>query len=165
MSRWSSASGARPASTSCTGPYQLLDPAELTWLADAGQRLVVSQLDMIAFSNPSYHPSSSLFHAVRNLQRHTMRFADGVTFISEFGMQSALAECPDLDRSRCFVVSCGVDTMAPVEAGRSPAPSMAGLADPPFVACLAATFWHKNRQHAIAVFAELCSRQATRVSS
>ena len=134
-------------------PYQLLDPNELTWLIDAGQRLAVSQLDMIAFSNPSYHPSPPLFHAVRNLQRHTMRLADAVTFISDFGMQSAVAECPDVDATRCWVVGCGADP-APM-ADRRPPASTGGIPER-FIACVSATFWHKNRQHAIAVFDELC---------
>jgi glycosyltransferase involved in cell wall biosynthesis len=136
-------------------PYQLLDPAELTWLAEAGQRLIVGQLDMIGFANPSYHPSPALFHAVRNLQRHTMRLADAVTFISQFGMDWALAECPDLDPTRCFHVSCGTDVREGVAAGQ---PRERPPVEGPFIACIAATFWHKNRQHAIAVFAELCRR-------
>jgi glycosyltransferase involved in cell wall biosynthesis len=136
-------------------PYQLLDPGELEWLAGAAERFLVSQLDMIAFSNPSYHPSAALFHAVRNLQRRTMRFADGVTFISEFGRTTALIECPDLDPSRCFVVSCGTEAM---QIDAMSAPEAAPLVDPPFIACLAATFWHKNRPHAISVFAQLCRR-------
>lgn len=135
-------------------PYQLLDPAELPWLVGAGERLMVSQLDMIGFSNPSYHPSAPLFHAVRNLQRYTMRIADAVTFISDFGMETSIAECPDLDRTRCFVVSCGADAEPPVGARLSP--SVAARVRGPFIACISATFWHKNRRHAIAVFETLC---------
>jgi glycosyltransferase involved in cell wall biosynthesis len=135
-------------------PYQLLDPADLHWLSAAAARLVVSQLDMIAFANPSYHPSAALYHGVRNLQRHTMRLADGVTFISHFGMQTAIAECPDLDRSRCFVVSCGADAQPPQD--REPSTALAGRLPERYIACLSATFWHKNRQHAVAVFDALC---------
>lgn len=133
-------------------PYQPLDPGELTWLARAGARFVTSQLDMIAFSNPRYHPAPALFHAVRNLQRHTMRLADAVTFISEFGRQTALAECPDLDPERTSVVGCGADA-DPLPGRR---PDLPTPLDDGFVVCTSATFWHKNRQHAIRVFAELC---------
>ena len=127
----------------------MLDPAELGWLADAGIALFVSQLDMIAFSNPSYHPSPALFHAVRNLQRHVMRIADGVTFISDFGMQTRRSRsAPTSITRRLFVVSCGVDS-EPCQPGPS------GVSGP-FVLCLAATFWHKNRQHALRVFERLC---------
>ena len=109
---------------------------------------------MIAFSNPAYHPSQALFHAVRNLQRHAMRTADGVTFISEFGRQAAVAECPDLGASRMFVVGCGADPFIP--AMRAPSPDVAARVPGPFVACISATFWHKNRQHAIRTFDLLC---------
>jgi glycosyltransferase involved in cell wall biosynthesis len=137
-------------------PYQLLDPGELDWLSNAAARLVVSQLDMIAFSNPTYHPSAALYHAVRNLQRHTMRLADGVTFISDFGMRTAIAECPDIEDSRCFVVGCGADA-EPLTSGE-PSDSLAARMPDRFIACVSATFWHKNRQHAVAVFETLCNQ-------
>lgn len=135
-------------------PYQPLDPGELGWLTGAGARLLTSQLDVIAFANPTYHPSSALFHAVRNLQRHALRMADGVTFISEFGRQATLAECPDLDVTRTFVVSCGADAEPPDD----PAPSahVAARLTGRFIVCTSATFSHKNRQHAIRVFGALC---------
>jgi glycosyltransferase involved in cell wall biosynthesis len=138
-------------------PYQLIDPSEAAWLESAAERLVLGQLDMIAFSNPSYHPSPALFHSVRNLQRAMMRSADGVAFISDFGRATALAECPDLDAERLFTVSCGADPTPPP----LPAPSercREQVGDRPFIACTSATFWHKNRPHAIAVFTELCDR-------
>lgn len=133
-------------------PYQLIDPGELPWVAETDARLLIGQLDTIAFANPSYHPSSALFHEVRNLQRHEMRIADGVAFISEFGRQVALAECPDLELARTHVVSCGADP-EPAPSG-FPQAELADLDD--FVLCLSATFWHKNRTHAIRVFERLC---------
>lgn len=135
-------------------PYQPLEPGELDWLTESAERLLTSQLDMIAFSNPAYHPSPALFHAVRNLQRYTMRIADGVTFISEFGRQAALAECPDVEASRTFVVGCGADPVVP--ATRTPSPDVAARVADGFVACISATFWHKNRRHAIRTFDLLC---------
>jgi glycosyltransferase involved in cell wall biosynthesis len=134
-------------------PYQLLDPAELPWLARVGQRLLTGQLDMIGFSNPSYHPSHGLFHAVRNLQRRVLRLADGVVFISEFGRQLAHAECPDLDAHRLFVVSCGAQSDVPPAAD---APATPNEFPEKFVLCLSATFSHKNRPHALRVFERLC---------
>ncbi len=135
-------------------PYQSIDPNDGRWFADAAQRTLMGQLDMIGYSNPSYHPSPALFHTVRNLQRHMMRTADGVTFISDFGRNSAVAECPDLNPHRLHVVGCGVD-VEPEPSSAPPAP----LADiGPFIACLSATFRHKNRGHAIRTFGELCAR-------
>jgi glycosyltransferase involved in cell wall biosynthesis len=135
-------------------PYQLLDPHEVAWIERVGDRLMIGQLDMIAFSNPTYHPSPALFHAVRNLQRSTMRRADAVTFISGFGRETAFAECPDLDPDRLFVVSCGADPTPPVDDPATNGRELVGAGS--FIVCMSATFSHKNRRHAIAVFAQLC---------
>ena len=133
-------------------PYQMIFASELDFLHSVGHRRLVGQLDMIGFSNPFYHPSESLFFFARNIQRHLMRSSDGVTFISEFGRDSALAECPDLEPRRLHVVSCGADPV-PTD-GRFdrgwPFP-----ADAQFLVCLSSTFWHKNRTHAIALFDRL----------
>jgi len=132
-------------------PYQMLFASELDVVATTGRRRIVGQLDMIGFSNPFYHPSPGLFSLARNLQRHLMRSSDGVTFISQYGRDSAVADCPDLDPSRLHVVSCGADPKP------SPGDRPEGVPENfgPFVLCLSATFWHKNRAHAIASFAEL----------
>ncbi|HQV57772.1 MAG TPA: glycosyltransferase, partial [Ilumatobacteraceae bacterium] len=137
-------------------PYQMLRADELTWCREAGHRLVVSQLDMIGFSNPYYHPSTSLFLLARNLQRAMMAEADAVTFISEFGRDAARAECAELDESRLHVVWCGADTIPATGTRPSNLPEQVEQ----FVACLSATFWHKNRLHAIRTFAELCANHA-----
>ena len=108
---------------------------------------------MIGFSNPSYHPSAEAFFLARNLQRAMMEEADVVTFISDFGLRSASAECPQLAPERMFVVSCGVD-VTPVDDVR-PVGVPEGA---PYVAMVSATFSHKNRPHAIEAFARLCSR-------
>jgi glycosyltransferase involved in cell wall biosynthesis len=133
-------------------PYQMLFASELEFVTSVGRRRLVGQLDMIGFSNPFYHPSPELFWIARNLQRHLMRTADGVTFISDYGRRSSLAECPDLEPSRLHVVSCGADP-AP-----NPAASTPLTDETPYVLCLSATFWHKNRAHAISTFAELAER-------
>lgn len=135
-------------------PYQMLYARELGFVVETGRRTVVGQLDMIGFSNPWYHPSDQLFFFARNIQRHLMRSADGVTFISTFGRDSAFTECPDLDSERLHVVSCGADA-EPKQGTLGKNRTIDGTT--PFVACLSSTFWHKNRAHAIATFAALVS--------
>ncbi|CAB4364830.1 MAG: glycosyltransferase [Actinobacteria bacterium] len=133
-------------------PYQMLRAQELRWCHDVADRMLVSQLDMIGFSNPTYHPSSDLFFLARNLQRTMMLQADGVTFISEFGRRSAMTEVAELDEARTTVVSCGSDT-EPLPGTRP-----AAAPDAPFVLVLSATFTHKNRGQAIAAFADAVQR-------
>jgi glycosyltransferase involved in cell wall biosynthesis len=133
-------------------PYQVIDPRELRWILNSGRRLVVGQLDMIGFSNRAYHPSRALFDTVQSIQRSVAEEADAIACLSDFGKKTLLAEVPTLDESRIFVVSCGTDSEAsPPEPPRDPPTT-------PFLACISATFWHKNRPLAIATFAELCER-------
>jgi glycosyltransferase involved in cell wall biosynthesis len=133
-------------------PYQMIFGHELPFVERTGTRLVVGQLDMIGFDNAGYHPAPELLFFARNLQRHLMRRADGVLFISNFSLESAVAECPDLDPRRLHVVPCGADT-EPREGFLAPA--RAPLHGRSFIACLASTFWHKNRAHAIRTFEHL----------
>ncbi len=136
-------------------PYQYIYPDQIAWTFAAGARTVLGQLDMIAFSNPSYHPQPQTFFAARNMQRATMRRADLVTTISKFAASTILAECPDLEARRVVVIPCGTDHVSPVAPKR---PDGLGPSVNQFLACLSATFWHKNRPHAIRTFAELRRR-------
>lgn len=136
-------------------PYQMLYAGELPFVMSTGRRALVGQLDMIGFSNPAYHPTDQLLFFARNMQRHLMRVLDGVTFISAFGRETAFAECPDLDRDRLHVVSCGADPDPLPGALR---PERGIDATTPLITCLSSTFWHKNRAHAIRTFAELVAR-------
>jgi glycosyltransferase involved in cell wall biosynthesis len=133
-------------------PYQMLYADELPFVLSSGRRGLIGQLDMIGFSNASYHPSEQLFFFARNLQRHLMRTLDGVLFISRYGLASAYSECPDLDVDRLHVVSCGADPVA-LSGDITPA-RQRDLSDG-FMVCLSSTFWHKNRTHAIATFARM----------
>lgn len=140
-------------------PYQMLYARELPFVMDTGRRGLVGQLDMIGFANAAYHPSDRLAFFARNLQRHMMRTLDGVTFISEFGRDSAFAECPDLDPRRLHVVSCGADPRPPERvAGRPDDLVLEGG----FVVALSSTFWHKNRAHAIATWIAMVERHGYR---
>jgi glycosyltransferase involved in cell wall biosynthesis len=131
-------------------PYQMLFAGELDFVASTGRRSLVGQLDMIGFSNPFYHPSDQLFFFARNLQRHLMRTSDGVTFISQFGLESAYVECPDLERARLHVVNCGADP-SPREGALDARRPLDDATS--FIVALASTFWHKNRAHVITTFA------------
>lgn len=136
-------------------PYQMLRLDEIDAVMSVGRRRLVGQLDMIGFSNPFYHPSPQLFSFARNVQREMMRACEGVTFISDYGRRAALAECPDLAPSRLHVVSCGADPDPKLDGEASSA--VQPVIDRQFVLCISATFWHKNRHHAIATFGHLAA--------
>ena len=136
-------------------PYQFLRASELAWTYGAADRVVLGQLDMIAFDNDSYHPDAAAYSSLRNLQRASLRRCDVVTTISQFAAATIIAECADLEGDRMKVMLCGTDHVA---SGPSHRPVKLAPHCPEFVLCLAATFQHKNRPHAIRTFAELRRR-------
>lgn len=137
-------------------PYQFLSESEVAWTFQVAERVVLGQLDTIGFSNPSYHPSKAMFHTARNLQRATMRRADRVITISDFSLAAIRAEVPDLELDRLSVVPCGADHIGPTDVHRPTLPG--GASTTPFLVCLSATFWHKNRIHAIKTTLEMRKR-------
>lgn len=139
-------------------PYQFLRANELAWTYGAADRVVLGQLDMIGFSNDSYHPDAAAFSSLRNLQRASLRRCDVVTTISQFAAATIVAECADLEGDRVKVVLCGTDHVA---AGPNHRPVNLPSQCTEFVLCLAATFQHKNRPHAVRTFAELRRRGYT----
>ncbi len=135
----------------CYRPYQMYTVKELLWCRRHSRRFMISQLDMISFNNASYYPRRSLFHEIRNLTRATLRMADGVTFISRFGIQSTTAHIGGIDPERIFLVPCGTDHVQ----ATGFATKTSVTESEPFVLCLSGTFAHKNRPFATNVFGEL----------
>jgi glycosyltransferase involved in cell wall biosynthesis len=130
--------------------YQIYLADELAWCRSHCHRLIIGQLDMIAFDNRTYFPTSELYAEARNVIRASLLTADAVTCISEFGRQTVLERVPDL-RNRCVeIMFCGTDHVASTQAQRPPdLPDSVGS----FVLCLAGSFGHKNRPHAVRTFA------------
>jgi glycosyltransferase involved in cell wall biosynthesis len=127
-------------------PFQLASPADLGDLLRHGERLVVTQQDLIGHRTPGYFPSVDAWLVHRRLTREALAFADLVVFESEHARADALAD--DLvtpDRAR--LVPIGVDhRVAPPAAEERPP---AGVGDRPFLLCLGTTFRHKNRPFAL----------------
>ena len=138
-------------------PYQVGTLRELDALRRFGARVVVNQLDVIAFSNPAYFRSGDAWLDYREVTRLALATVDGVAFISESGRDSALAEGVLGSDVPTSVVYCGTDA-APPESGpqRPPAPLQAE--DDHLILCLGASYHHKNRVFAVRVFRELRAR-------
>ena len=135
-------------------PHQIFTPADLrlAWLL--GERLVISQMDLISYRNPSYHASLDQWRAYRRCTRLALASADRVVFFSEHGRRAAIAESlvPD---DRAEVVGIGV-TAPRLEAPRK-RPS--GLSDDrSLLLVLGSDYTHKNRPFAIRLAGELRRR-------
>ncbi len=143
-------------------PFQVSSPADLDVLRMVGRRLIVTQQDLIAYHNPSYHRSPEAWMAHRRLTRTALSATDQVLFFSRHAAKEALAE--DLvDQPRVHVAHLGTDH---VLAGLTPDPRPPRGADrigeKPFLLCLGTDFRHKNRLFALKLLASLHERHGWR---
>jgi GT2 family glycosyltransferase/glycosyltransferase involved in cell wall biosynthesis len=137
-------------------PYQLRSDEDLAFLAPLGERLVVTNQDLISFGNPSYFQSAGRWEGYRSLTRAALAAADRVVFISEHARDEALAE-DLLEPSRASVVLNGVDHTLGATAATPVAPRgvQALPPDAEAILCLGTDFRHKNRLFALRLVTEL----------
>jgi glycosyltransferase involved in cell wall biosynthesis len=134
--------------------YQIYSPDELVWCREHARRLIIGQLDMIAYDNRFYFPSLELYSEARNVIRASLLTADAVASISEFARRTVINRVPDLEHRHVEIVFCGTDHIS-----RTPSRRPDGLSGEVnrFVLCLSGSFAHKNRPHAVRTFAHLAS--------
>lgn len=140
-------------------PYQVAGLQELHWLRGVGRRVVVNQLDTIAWANPSYFATTDEWLAYRDLTRLTLSTVDGVAFISEAARSEAHAGGLLDGQAVHRLVWCGTDDSARWTAevvARRPD----GLRDDgePFLLALGASYHHKNRTFALRLLRRLHDR-------
>jgi GT2 family glycosyltransferase/glycosyltransferase involved in cell wall biosynthesis len=133
-------------------PAQAVSPVNLQWLDRLGERIVITQQDLIAYANPGYFRSFEEWDEHRALARQSLAFADAAVFISGHVRDEALAE-ELVDADRAVVVPQGVDHgVAPVPARPD------GVPGGEFLLLLGADFRHKNRVFALRMFRAMRSR-------
>ncbi len=140
-------------------PFQVSSAEDLSFLAQLGERLVVTNQDLIGYHNPAYFRSFEAWEGYRRLTRMALAVADRVVFFSAHARDDALAE--DLvETARASVVHIGTDhvlarpghvPIAPRGSARLPAGAEAML-------CIGTDFRHKNRVFALRVLEELQRR-------
>jgi glycosyltransferase involved in cell wall biosynthesis len=135
-------------------PYQVRDADELEWLRSIGERVVVNQLDLIAYHDAAYFDRDHAWRAYRDLAKLSAYAVDGLTYLSEHSRDAARSEglLPDDKPNRA--IYCGTEhtALVPVEAARPPGTESAEAG---FLLCLGVSYLHKNRLFALAVLAEL----------
>jgi glycosyltransferase involved in cell wall biosynthesis len=136
-------------------PVQTFSHEDVALACDLGERIVLSQLDLIAYSSPSYFPDALAFEDYRRASRHGMSAAERVVVFSEHTRAEMLAE--DLvEDERIRIVAPGLDHDSTAEPRRP-----AGLeqsVESGFLLCLGADYTHKNRVFALRLLAELQAR-------
>jgi glycosyltransferase involved in cell wall biosynthesis len=142
-------------------PFQLSSAGDLNFLESLGERLVLTQQDLIAFHNPAYFPTKDAWEEYRELTRVAMAAADRVVFFSAHARDDALAE-ELVVPARASVVHLGVDHPgAPggPAAHQAIPPGAQRLGDAvPAIMCLGTDFHHKNRLFALRMLERLKTR-------
>ena len=135
-------------------PYQVRDAGELEWLRTVADRVVINQLDFIAYHDAAYFGSDAEWRQYRDLARLTASTVDALTFISRHSRDSAAAEgLLPADKPNRIIYN-GTDHTALVTDTPS-RPAGTDTLEPGFLLCLGVSYHHKNRLFALRMLAEL----------
>ena len=140
-------------------PYQVSNAEDLAFLARLGERLVITNQDLISYHNPSYFRDFDAWDGYRRLTRVVLAVADRVIFFTQHACDDALAG--DLvEPERASVVNIGVDHALSKNGSRPVPPRGAARLpeDAEVLLCLGTDFHHKNRIFAIRILEQLQHR-------
>jgi glycosyltransferase involved in cell wall biosynthesis len=145
-----------PRSTVFHRPQQTFSPGDIALAHALGERIVLSQLDLIAYRNPGYFANAGSWEDFRRASRHGLSAAERVVVFSDHTRRELL--CDGLvEEARVRVVPPGLDHRTPGEPLR-PAALDGGRGDSlenGFMLCLGTDFRHKNRVFALRLLASL----------
>jgi glycosyltransferase involved in cell wall biosynthesis len=156
--------GATPRSTVFHRPQQVFGPPDLRLALRLGERIVLNQLDLIAYRNPGYHTDATAWRSHRRVSRQALAAAERVVVFSNHTRAELLSD-ELVDEERIRIVPPGLDHPSPGESRRP-----AALDEPPhsppddggspngFLLCLGTDFRHKNRVFALRLLAALRER-------
>jgi glycosyltransferase involved in cell wall biosynthesis len=138
-------------------PYQIDRRADIRRLRRLGVRVVVGQLDLLAFRNPGYSPDPQSWEEYREAARSVLAVADRVHFSSAYALRDAIAE-GIVDPRVCRVIPPGTDhfDVDTEIVPRAPEP-LRGLTRE-LMLCLGSDYHHKNRLFALEVHRRLRTR-------
>jgi GT2 family glycosyltransferase/glycosyltransferase involved in cell wall biosynthesis len=138
--------------------FQIRAVQELVFLREIAHRLIVSQLDFIAFANPSYADGFQEWEQYRQLTHLVSQVADGTILISQDVAQDARHRGMKIDPDRMCVISPGVDHKLYAIGSKGSIPKPDRLPTPPFILMLGTNFRHKNRVFALKLMDVLLNR-------
>jgi glycosyltransferase involved in cell wall biosynthesis len=135
-------------------PYQISSPNDVQELRRFGDRVVITQQDLIGYGNATYFSSDDAWERYRSLTRAALVSADRVVFFSDYVAREAVAEGL-IPAREARVVRLGTDhAVGSGEAAVRPA----ALDGDDYIVCIGTDFVHKNRVFALAVCSELARR-------
>jgi glycosyltransferase involved in cell wall biosynthesis len=145
-----------PRSTVFHRPQQAFSPGDVALALTLGERVVLSQLDLIAYRNPGYFPDADSWTDYRRASRHGLAAAERVVVFSEHTRRELLSDAL-VEQERVNVVAPGLDHRA---LGEPEQPAGLGEEDrgplgDGFLLCLGTDFRHKNRLFALRLLGSL----------
>lgn len=145
-------------------PQQAFAAEDVEFAMTLGERIVISQLDLIAYRNPGYFPDGRAWEDYRRASRHGLSAAERVVVFSDHTRRELLADAL-VEDERIRIVPPGLAHSAPTEP-RRPMALDAGRSelDRGFLLCLGTDFRHKNRLFALRLLAALRERHDWRGS-
>jgi glycosyltransferase involved in cell wall biosynthesis len=142
-----------PASTVFHRPQQTFAPEDVEIALALGERIVLSQLDLIAYRNPSYFEDQDAWEAYRRASRHGLSAAERVVVFSDHTRRELLADAL-VEDERIRIIPPGLDHRGGGEP-RRPAELPSELPEAGYLLCLGTDFTHKNRLFALRLLAAL----------
>ncbi len=138
-------------------PWQVTDVNDIEVLGRLGERLVITQQDLIAYRNPSYFASATEWLSYRRLAAEAMALSAITLFFSEHARDDALRD--DLVApQRTSVIHLGTDHRVALPSPNPRPPGGLDLSERPFLLCLGTDFRHKNRLFALRLLEALRER-------
>lgn len=140
-------------------PFQTNSSRDLAMLQTLARRGVVSQLDSIAYSNPSYMHDEKQWLDYRRTTEAALAMADGAIYISEEGRREAEHLGLHVPAERACVTHLGVDHAFHIDDAGEPTPfPNAHAIRAPYLLLLGTDFQHKNRVFALRMANALVTR-------
>jgi glycosyltransferase involved in cell wall biosynthesis len=166
-----------PSSALFHRPQQAFSQADIALAWQLGERVVLSQLDLIAYRNRDYFADADAWEGYRRASRHGMIAAERVLVLSEHTRRELLDEGL-VEAERIVVVPPGLDHRSQGQPHTPPRLSARageesggtneqgenahepdeGAHEPGFLLCLGTDYHHKNRVFALRLFAALRER-------
>jgi glycosyltransferase involved in cell wall biosynthesis len=135
-------------------PFQVSGTGDLGLLRGLGERIIVTNLDLIAYDNPSYFPSFDHWQHHRLVTRLALNLADRVVFVSHDAAAEAIEE-QLVDASRAVAIHQGIDYSYHAGTARARPAGTERIGDRPFMVSIGADFHHKNRVFALELLAAM----------
>jgi glycosyltransferase involved in cell wall biosynthesis len=144
-----------PRSTVYHRPQQAFAHEDVELAVRLGERIVISQLDLIAYRNPGYFADPGAWEAYRRASRHGIAAAERVIVFSDHTRRDLLSDGL-ADEERIRIVPPGLDHRTATTPRRPEALDGRDVGE--FLLCLGTDFRHKNRVFALRLLYQLRER-------